>query len=448
MKSVGRPNILFLFSDQQRADSCGCYGQPLRVTPHLDRMAAEGVLFRQAYTCQPVCGPARAALQTGVYPTAIGCHRNDLRLPERADTIARRLRGAGYETGYLGKWHLASSSPENGPDDFRTRPVPPDRRGGFDDFWLASDVLEFTSHGYDGHMFAGDGTKRAFPEGRYRVDAQTDWLLEYLETRDGKRPFFMFCSYLEPHHQNDRDHFEGPHGSSERFGDFVPPGDLARTDGNWRNEYPDYLGACASLDENLGRIRKKLDELCLTEQTIVIYTSDHGCHFQTRNDEYKRSCHDACLRIPLVIAGPGFSDGRVEQSLVSLIDLPATLMAIAGLEVPRHFHGHSLEEVLRGERRRAEVFAQISESHVGRAVRTERFTYSVRAPDKNGWHDPSSDSYVEDFLYDNELDPHQRTNLVASKDHEGVRAELRERLIGCMVAAGEARPRIGPACAA
>jgi uncharacterized sulfatase len=438
------PNIVFFFTDQQRWDTCGCYGQSLPVTPNLDRMAAEGVRFARAFTCQPVCGPARACLQTGLWATQTGCFRNDIALPLDADTIAQRLATAGHETAYIGKWHLASTGEQ---ENYRTRPVPLERRGGYRDFWLASDVLEFTSHGYDGHMFDGDGNRREFPPGRYRADAQTDWALDYLDHRTSDRPFFLFLSYIEPHHQNDHDHYEGPHGSKERFKDFPVPGDLAGTGGNWQQEYPDYLGCCASLDENLGRIRAKLDELGIADHTLVLFTSDHGSHFRTRNSEYKRSCHDGCIRIPMVACGPGFRGGIVRDELASLVDLPATILAAAGLDVPESFAGRPLQHLVDGtaDTWRDEVFLQISESQVGRALRTDRWKYSVRAPQKNGWHDMAADTYVEDFLYDLQADPHERDNLVADPHLREIRKELAEKLIAWMIRAGEKRPTIVPA---
>ena len=193
----------------------------------------------------------------------------------------------------------------NGPDDFRTKGVPVDRRAGYE-HWLASDVLEFTSHGYDGHMFDNDGAPRYFPEGRYRADAQTDWVLEFIDAqKESDQPFMLMSSFIEPHHQNDHNHYEGPHGSKERFKNFHPPGDLIGQGGDWREEYPDYLGCIHSLDANLGRIREKLDKLGMLEHTIILYFSDHGTHFKTRNGEYKRSCHDASIRIPLIASGPG-----------------------------------------------------------------------------------------------------------------------------------------------
>ena len=150
------------------------------------------------------------------------------------------------------------------------------------------------------------------PFEHYRADATTDFALEYLEDRkrrEATAPYFLFVSYIEPHHQNDRDHFEGPEGSKEKFKDYEVPEDLVLAKekgsaGDWEEEMPDYLGQCASLDENVGRILEAIPE-DERDNTIVIYTSDHGCHFRTRNAEYKRSCHDASIHVPLIISGPG-----------------------------------------------------------------------------------------------------------------------------------------------
>lgn len=440
-----RPNILFFFTDQQRWDTCGCYGQKLDITPNLDRMAAEGVRFANAYTCQPVCGPARAVLQTGKYATEVNCPVNHRMLPLNEDTVAKQLRRNGYEAGYIGKWHLASCGPKDGPNDYREKGVPLERRGGFDDYWLASDVLEFTSHGYDGHMFDADGNRREFPEGRFRADAQTDWVLEYLETRDQKKPFYLFTSYIEPHHQNDHHCYEGPHGSKEKYAEYEVPGDLVDTKGNWRENYPDYLGCINSLDQNLGRIRAKLQELGMAENTIIIFTSDHGSHFKTRNGEYKRACHDGCTHIPMVIYGPGFKGGKVINEMTSLIDLPATVVKSAGIKPPEWMQGNHLNGLVDGSTKDwpEEAFMQISESQCGRAIRTARWTYSVRSPDALD-SDLGSELYREDFLYDNDADPHQKNNLVSDPAYADVRADLKERLLRRMAEANEPPAAIEP----
>ena len=448
-----RPNVLVFFTDQQRWDTCGCYGQPLPITLNLDRLAAEGVLFRNAFTCQPVCGPARACLQSGQYASQVGVYTNGIALPTDGKYVAHHMAEAGYEVGYIGKWHLSSTGivhpgARPGQDkvtSHRTQASPPAFRGGYPDYWLASDTLEFTSHSYDGHMFDADGNQRDFPEARYRVDAQTDWALEYLQGRTGEKPFFLFISYIEPHHQNDHECFEGPHGSKERFKDFTVPGDLEGTEGDWRKEMPDYLGCCNSLDENLGRLRAELEKLGMADNTVMLFTSDHGCHFCTRNSEYKRSCHDGCVRIPMVAWGPGFRGGKEVEEMVSLIDVPSTVLAAGGVDVPEHFQGGRLQDLADGSATDwpDDVFIEISEDICGRAVRTHRWKYAVCAPDKEGW-EPGSDVYVEDFLYDLQADPHERNNLVADPALADVRAEMAARLKRYMAHVGNPEPTILP----
>jgi len=447
-----KPNIVFIFPDQQRWDTLGCYGQKLDVSPNLDKMASEGVKFEYAFTCQPVCGPARACLQTGKYATEIGCYRNNIALPLDEKTLAHYLSEAGYEVGYIGKWHLASTGSglsnegtEEVEIDYQTVAIPPERRGGYNDYWLAADILEYTSHGYDGYMYDQNMQKVEFKG--YRVDCLTDFALDYLRTRTGEKPFFLFLSFLEPHHQNDHKRYEGPEGSKERFKDFEASGDLANIEGDWKEQLPDYLGCCASLDYNLGRIRAELEKLGLTDNTLIIYTSDHGSHFRTRNkeieegnfDDYKRCCHEAAIHIPLIAYGPGFKGGKIINELVSLIDLPSTILAAAGVEKPAVMRGRPLQELVAGraENWPEEVFLQISESQVGRAIRTKKWKYSVRAPGKSGVTDSSSDVYVEDFLYDLENDPHEQNNLVRDPAFVNVRKELAEILKRRMVEIGE-----------
>jgi uncharacterized sulfatase len=284
------------------------------------------------------------------------------------------------------------------------------------------------------------------------VDAQTDWVLDYLRARaprpeaEDQRPFFLFVSYIEPHHQNDHNRYEGPRGSKERWAGYVVPGDLEGTAGDWRESYPDYLGCIHSLDENLGRIRAELERLGLAENTLILYTSDHGSHFRTRNREYKRSCHEASIRIPMVACGPGFGGGAVIDELVSLIDVPPTILAAGGVEPPGEMRGRALQALADGSAGdwRQEVFVQISESQVGRALRTRHWKYGVTAPDKQGGRDASSESYVEQYLYDLEGDPHERENLVADPRYVALRAELAQTLKRRMVEAGELAPEILP----
>lgn len=443
-----RPNIIFYFSDQQRWDTMGCYGQKLPVTPYLDKMAAEGTLFENAFTCQPVCGPARACLQTGLYATQLGCYKNGIKLPLDADTIARRFAEAGYRTGYIGKWHLASTD-SNPEENFRTEPIPPERRGGYED-WLAADTLEFTSHGYNGYLYGGDGKKAEFIG--HRVDCIGDFTVEYVseiarkrEAGEDDRPFFLFVSHIDPHHQNDHDRFEGPYGSKRRFANYEVPGDLIGTKGDWRENYPDYLGSCNLLDKNVEKLMDALEDKGLLSDTVVLYTSDHGSHFRTRNAEYKRCCEDSCLRVPMIAWGGEFLGRGKVNELVSLIDIPRTLLDIGGIEAPQAYQGHSLVDLAKGEAKNwpEAVFAQISEAETGRCVRTKDYKYSVKAP----VHDPKkadSDVYVEDKFYVLADDPHERRNLVGDAKWADTRAQMQKLLVSYLQKAGEKIPAILP----
>ena len=445
-------NIIFYFTDQQRWDTCGCFGQPLDITPNLDALAREGVKFDNAFSPQPVCGPCRALFQTGKYPTETGCFRNNIMLPAGVKTLGQYIEEAGYETAYIGKWHLASDGELEKPPaiDHTVTAIPRELRGGYTGFWRAADVLEFTSHGYDGFVF-DENDKRVDFKG-YRADCINDMALEFLDGYTGEKPFFMTISQIEPHHQNDRRHYEGPEGSKERFKDFVLPEDLKALGGNAAEEYPDYLGQCASLDENLGRLVAKLKEKGLYENTVILFASDHGSHFLTRNrdehlngyDDYKRSCHDACLHVPLVIAGGPYRGGRAVEELVSTASLPKTILALAGVDVGGAMIGENLLDVVekKADNRPNEIFAQISESRVGRCIRTARYTYSVYAPGVNGGEAAASDRYADDFLYDMEQDPHQLNNVVTDPAYAQVKAELRARLLDWIWQAEGARPVI------
>ena len=445
-------NIIFYFTDQQRWDTCGCFGQPLDITPNLDALARDGVKFDNAFSPQPVCGPCRALFQTGKYPTETGCFRNNIMLPAGVKTLGQYIEEAGYETAYIGKWHLASDGELEKPPtiDHTVTAIPRELRGGYTGFWRAADVLEFTSHGYDGFVFDEHDQRVDFKG--YRADCINGMALEFLDGYTGEKPFFMTISQIEPHHQNDRKHYEGPEGSKERFKNFILPEDLKALGGNAAKEYPDYLGQCASLDENLGRLVAKLKEKGLYENTVILFASDHGSHFLTRNrddhlngyDDYKRSCHDACLHVPLVIAGGPYRGGRAVEELVSTASLPKTILALAGVDVGDAMIGENLLDVVekKADNRPNEIFAQISESRVGRCIRTARYTYSVYAPGVNGGAAAASDRYADDFLYDMEHDPHQLNNVVADPAYAQVKAELRKRLLDWIWQAEGARPVI------
>lgn len=421
--STRRPNVVVFFTDQQRWDSVGAHGNPMGLTPNFDRLARSGMFVANSFTCQPVCGPARSAFQTGLYPTTSGCYKNGVPLP-RVTTLAGIFAEAGYRTGYIGKWHLSEHEP-----------VPPEDRAGYQ-YWLAANLLEFTSGPFDTVVFDGDGNEVKLPG--YRVDALTDAAIRYIDDNQ-QDPFFLFLSFLEPHHQNSSDSYPAPVGYEERLRDrLYVPEDLQRLGGSTGQHLAGYMGMVARIDEAFGRLIEALQSLDLLEDTIILFTSDHGCHFKTRNDEYKRSCHESSIHVPTLFHGPGFTGRGRYYGMMSLIDLPATLIDAAGLKVPDSMQGRSILSDPPAE----DVLVQISEHHVGRALRTRRWKYEIEAPEFDGYDVPGATSYIEARLYDLKADPYELDNLVSLPAAREVRAELAARLKQRMQEAGEQVPEI------
>ncbi len=414
---MSRPNVIVFFTDQQRWDTMTDHGNPLGLTPDLDRIARENTHVAKSFTCQPLCGPARACFQTGMYATQTGCYRNGVPLPQDAQTLAHCFNEGGYDTGYIGKWHLA-------PDNC-IGPVERQYRGGYQ-YWLGANVLEFTSEAYNTVLYDNDNNPVDLPG--YRVDALTDAAIKYIDNHR-RDPFFLMISYLEPHHQNQIDDFPPPIGYRERYtGRWAPP-DLATLGGSANQHLGGYFGMVKRLDEAYGRLIDALISLELLENTIVLFTSDHGCHFKTRNQEYKRSCHESSIRVPTVLSGPGFKGiGRLDN-LVSLVDLPPTLLDAAGLDIPQNMNGRSILSLTKNIENKDwpdEVFIQISEAQTGRAIRTQRWKYSVSADSGESQH---ADQYHEEYLYDLQTDPYELSNLIGTEKHRQIAGEMKDLLL-------------------
>lgn len=431
-------NIIFYFSDQQRWDTIN-----EEVTPNLCQLAKEGVKFENNFTCQPVCGPARACLQSGKYATQVGCYWNGIPLPPDTKTLAHHFNDAGYQTAYIGKWHLASDRLPKVGFHCESTAVPKDRQGGYQ-YWRAADVLEFTSHGYDGYVFDGDGNKLEFKG--YRADCINDYALEFIENRDKNKPFFMFVSQLEPHHQNDHKHIEGYKETIDKYKNYPLPDDLTFLKGNYKEEYPDYISAINRLDYNVGRLVEKLRAEGIYDDTIIIYTSDHGAHFKTRNPEYKRSSHESASHTPLIIKGGGFEGGKREERLSSLIDIPPTILSMAGISIPADYAGIDLTKQINSPNEKRDcVFIQVSEASNSRAIRTDRFKYEVRDTAPLGYAHHSAKVYFENYLYDLKKDPNEKKNLIKDPRYRHIRQELKYLLLKQMELAEEEAPVILPA---
>src|SRR5947209_7024628 len=384
-------------------------------------MARRGTMFASAFCNQPVCAPARGSMFTGQYPSKHGVWRNGIGLPESAVTLAGTLARAGYSANYIGKWHLAGED-ENG-KEIRGA-VPAAHRGGFLDLWEGANALEWTSHPYEGDLFDNDGKPIHF-QNIYRTDFMTNRAERFL--RSAKSPFFLTLSYLEVHHQNDIDSFVPPKELVGRYKNAFIPEDLRPLPGSWPSQLSDYYGCVAKMDETMGRLRHILRETGLADNTIVVFLSDHACHFKTRNAEYKRSPHESSIHIPLIIESPGFHRALTIRELVSQVDLAPSLLSAVGLSVPSSMQGHNFLPLLdrRTEGWRNEVYFEMSEFVTGRGLRTPQYTYAVAAPRVPGWRAvPTVDKYVEYMLYDLYADPYQQVNLAGRTEYRTIAADL------------------------
>lgn len=409
-------NVIVFFTDQQRYDTVGVHGNPNNLTPNFDKLALEGTFVKNAFTPQPVCGPARACLQTGKYATTTGNYKNAVPLATSHKTMAHYFNNAGYDTAYIGKWHLGTTR----------LAVPKEERGEYK-YWLGAGALEASSRPYDTVVYDNDNCAVKLPGNR--IDALTDAAIRYIDS-DHEQPFFLFLSFLEPHFQNSNDSFPAPYSSKPITNPYTPP-DLNALTGTAHQHLPGYYSMVQRLDECLGRIQDALKSLDKEKETIILFTTDHGCHFKTRNAEYKRSCHESSIRIPMAFSGGPFSGGGTRKELISLVDVAPTLLDACQIDVPKDMQGHSIMPLLHSQTqdRQNSAFIQISEAELGRAIRTSKWKYAVTAPDKDPVADSYSDSYVECALYDLDEDPYELDNLVGLESHREVSDILKQKLL-------------------
>jgi arylsulfatase A-like enzyme len=442
-KPSSPPNIVLYLADQFRWDFVGANGLNRSTpTPNIDALAARGKNFTHTVTNQPVCAPSRSVLFTSRYASETGVWKNGLALDKSLPTLAGELRKAGYSANLIGKWHLAIESEAQGGGPGA---VKAEDRGGFLDLWEGANAIEHTSHPYEGTIWDRDNQPITF-KNQYRVDFLTDRAVRFLRQKHDK-PFFLFISQLEPHQQNDMGQPIAPKGAAARFVNSTVPEDLRALPGTWQAQLPDYYGCIESIDQSVGRVRRVLEEEHLAENTIFVFLSDHGCHFMTRNEEYKRSTHKSSIRVPLIIDGPGFLGAQQIPELVGLIDIAPTLLEAAGASAPPDWKGRSILPLLNDPAAREhwpnQQLVQISESMTGRAIHTPDWTYCVA--DTSGVRAVAAKTYTEYQFYDQRADPNELVNLAGRKEYRAQAAELRGQLKKLISAAGEPEPEIKPA---
>ena len=396
-----RPNIVFFYVDQHRRDSLGFMGVDPVLTPHLDAFAKGSAVFTNAYCTTPLCTPARAALYTGRYPAATGVINNGCQLSkeESRKGIGYALREAGYSTGYIGKYHLG--------DHWKVKTtrehVPQWQRAGFE-FWYANNL----NHSHFVNL-NGTGDDKVIVEYGWQPEHETDVAMDFIandstrfdklpaKKRDPKKPFALFINFSPPHN--------GRYTSPEQFAavqakaaaanrpptsmefskgsDNQPPGYIApekyrqryekdykrvlakmRERGNFKNLNPfkgtggreltrrllvQYFGAVTAVDDAFGRLLKFLDAEGLADNTIVVFSSDHGEMLGAHGRKQKHIWYDEAEAVPLMIRWPGAIRPARHESLTTTVDSMPTLLDLAGVKIPKTVQGKSLAPLLTGK---------------------------------------------------------------------------------------------------
>lgn len=499
---ANRPNILFIHTDEQRADTLGCYGNDLVETDRIDGLAADGVTFEEAHCTHPLCMPSRGSLLTGRYPSANGLWRNGIALPEDEQTIAEELRDVGYSTGLLGKAHFTPYGGDPG------RYPESNRIGNVDEetcweFWRS----------FEGPYYGFDHVEMSLAHGRGSLDGghyglwvheehpeavelfeqenaleptntefnswvsaalldvhASTWVadrtIDFMETHvDGDDPFFAWVGIPDPHF---------PYDPPRPYAGQTDPGDVALPT-DWRAEAWDdvpqiveqymgeqygapwgeiteeqaretiahYYDMVNLVDDSVGRILDGLDRFGIADDTVVVFTSDHGDWLGDHAMWQKGAVHTrGVTRIPWIIRWPGVTaPGRRVAPVSSQIDMVPTLLDAAGVDIPYGVQGTSLRPVLTGESSSVRPFAYVEHRHEEggsvnfspgdvhlKTVITDRYRYSH--------YTGIEEAYGE--LFDHEGDSEETKNLW--RVDSDLRCELQSVLVEAMIHAEDPLP--------
>lgn len=445
MPNNARPNILWYCTDQQRFDTIGALGNSFVRTPTIDRLVEEGVAFTHAYCQSPICTPSRSSFMTGMYSTRVHNTRNgNESFPDHPPLITKLIADSGYTCGMIGKFHLQSSG-------YRTEPRLDD---GFS-FWRFSHAPR--DDWKEGHHYAewvreqgGDlDSLRNSPNRVPTEFHQTTWAsecaIEFISQHEGNEPWLLNVNIYDPHppfippkayaDQYDPEEMPGPYFqesdlaqqaklASLDFQDDVKPPD----EHDAKRKQADYYAMIGQIDDQFARILKSLDESGQRENTVIIFTSDHGETLGDHGLMYK-GCrfYEGLVRVPLIFHCPSrFQGNQQSPALVELLDMTATILDFAGVEQPVYLQGTSLLSMLRGSTSleqhrdfvRCEYFDALDPHFTGGTGtygtmhRTDRYKLCL-------YHDKNIGE-----LYDLQEDPWEFNDLWDSPDHHSIKCQL------------------------
>jgi len=372
-----KPNLLFLWTDEQRPDTMAVYGNRKIHAPYLNLFAGQSQAFSHAYVSQPVCTPSRSTVMTGLWPHTSGCVTNNIPVPDHVACLPEMVADSDYATGYFGKWHLGDEIfAQHGFQEWRSiedryrasyRPGrDPQRRC---DYWHFLKDLGYepdTREGDFSRSFAArrriDHCKPAFLESNAR-----DFL-----ARHRRDPFILYVNFLEPHMpyfgplnvEHDPAAVDLPPNFDDPLEEDEPlryrllveryrergEGMEMKDEASWRRVIANYWGLVTQVDRSVGAILRTLDELSLADNTIVVYTSDHGDMMGAHRLAAKSVMYEEAVRVPWLVRLPGMNQGRLIRGRFSHIDLVPTLLDLLGQPIPANLPGRSLRPVLQGRR--------------------------------------------------------------------------------------------------
>tara|TARA_B110000037_G_scaffold1897_1_gene2236 strand:- start:68 stop:1513 length:1446 start_codon:yes stop_codon:yes gene_type:complete len=411
------PNVLILLADQWRAQASSYAGDPNLSTPHLDRLAEESVNFINAVSGMPVCSPFRASLLTGQRPLTHGVFMNDVQLDTNAVTMAKVFAKQGYDTGYIGKWHLDGHG--------RLQNVSPGkRRQGFE-FWNGNEC----THNYNQSVYYdNDDPTRKIWDG-YDTFLQTDAAIDYMnEKKSSENPFLMVLSYGTPH----APYHTAPEEYRKRFNpdkiilhENVPDHMKEQA----KKDLAGYYAHIVALDDMVGKVITNLKETGQLENTIILFTADHGDLLGSHGAYKKQQPYEESARVPMLYYIPEKLKivTGAREALMNSEDILPTLLSLCEIPIPDTVEGINYRPYLEGKEQVGDVtllscvqpFGQWNKvKHGGkeyRAIKTKRYTYARDL--KGPW-----------LLFDNDKDPYQMNNLIGNEDYSSLQEDLEKRL--------------------
>ena len=419
-----KPNIVFVFGDQWRAQATGYAGNPTVKTPHLDRFATESINLTQAVSGYPVCSPARASLLTGQFPLTHGVFVNDVHLDNSTVSIAQAFKQGGYQTSYIGKWHVDGHG--------RSNYIPPERRQGFAD-WK---VLECTHNYNQSAYYSGNSDQKLFWDGYDAID-QTKAAEDYIrQHRNSDQPFLLMISWGGPH---------APYQTApEEYRELYQPENIplrpnvpAEAAKQAQEDIAGYYAHCTVLDDCMGSLLATIEAEDIQDNTIVVFTSDHGDMLGSQGLIKKQKPWEASIRIPFLLRYPalfGLEGQQVPEAMIGMQDMMPTLLGLSRLPIPEGVEGIDFSNFLQGDENPSDSTALLACYHPFGQWRSgiDGGPYGFTGREFRGIR-TNSHTYVRSLqgpwlLYDNLNDPYQLDNLVDLPQHSSLRDDLDQKL--------------------